>query len=52
MFDALFYGTCSLAQVIGTWFIILMIYVVVIGCLDRLFVQVWCMVDALVYGIG
>jgi hypothetical protein len=22
----------------------------VIGCLDRLFVQVWCMVDALVHG--
>jgi hypothetical protein len=21
-----------------------------IGCLDRLFVQVWCMVDALVHG--
>jgi hypothetical protein len=22
------------------------------GCLDRLFVQVWCMVDALVHGTG
>jgi hypothetical protein len=25
---------------------------VVIGCCDKLFVQVWCMVYALVHGIG
>ena len=24
--------------------------IVVMDCLDRLFVQVWCIVDALVYG--
>ena len=23
-----------------------------IGCLDKLFVQVWCMVDALIHGTG
>jgi hypothetical protein len=34
------------------WLIILMRQVVVIGCLDRLFVQVWCIVDALVHGTG
>ena len=26
--------------------------VVVTSCYDRLFVQVWCMVDALVHGTG
>ena len=34
------------------WLIILMRQVVVIGCCNRLFVQVWCMVDALVHGTG
>ena len=34
------------------WLIILMRQVVVIGCLDRLFVQVRCMVDAFVNGTG
>ena len=34
------------------WLIILMRQVVWIGCCDRLFVQVWFMVDALVHGTG
>ena len=32
------------------WLIRLMRQVMVIGCLDRLFIQIWCMVDALVHG--
>ena len=36
--------TCCFDRVFG--------HVVVIGCLDRLFVQVWCIVDALVHGTG